>query len=79
MWFVKSIQSSGSVQIYFDILDNKHVRKGGSLAWRCNNPGLVHSHSNITTQHRSIGHCGQYPVFADIATGRRALISWLKL
>lgn len=79
MWFVRSIQSSQSVQIYFDTLDHKHVRKGGTLAWRCNNPGLVHSHSNISTQHRPIGRCGQYPVFPDIATGRKALISWLKL
>lgn len=79
MWFIKSIQSSKSVQIYFDTFDNKHVRRGGTLAWRCNNPGLVHSHSHVAAQHRAIGHCGQYPVFADIATGRKALISWLRL
>lgn len=79
MRFVKSIQSSNSVQIYFDSFDNKHIRKGGTLAWRCNNPGLVHSRSNTSTKHRSIGHCGQFSVFPDIATGREALISWLKL
>ena len=79
MPFVKSFQSSQNVQIFFDIYDNKFVRKGGTLAWRCINPGLVHSHSNIAAQFGSIGHCGQYPVFSDFLSGKKALISWLKL
>ncbi|MBN4067240.1 hypothetical protein JYU14_04065 [Simkania negevensis] len=79
MRFVKSIQSNESTQVYFDEFDNKYIRKGGSLAWRCNNPGLVHSHSNIARRHGPIGHCGQYPVFPNASIGREALISWLHL
>jgi hypothetical protein len=31
------------VIFYFDLLGNKYVAQGGSLAWRLNNPGLVRS------------------------------------
>jgi hypothetical protein len=79
MTFVKSIMSNKSTQIYFDMFDNKHIRKNGSLAWRCNNPGLVHSHSNIASKHGAIGNHGQYHVFPNINIGRQALISWVKL
>lgn len=79
MKFTKSIQSNKSVQIYFDSFDNKYVRRGGTLAWRCNNPGLIRSHSHIALKYRPIGHCGNYPVFPDVQSGRLVLRSWLKL
>jgi hypothetical protein len=79
MVFVKSIEGNQSTQIYFDGFNNKHVRRGGTLAWRCNNPGLIRSHSDVSIRIGSIGHCGQYPVFPNIFLGRQALCSWLRL
>jgi hypothetical protein len=79
MTFIKSIEGNQSTQIYFDEFNNKHVKRGGTLAWRCNNPGLIRSHSDIAIRIGSIGHCGQYPVFPNIFLGRQALYAWLRL
>jgi len=48
------------VIFYFDSIGNKYVASGGNLAWRINNPGLVHSHSHFSRGSGSIGNCGRY-------------------
>jgi hypothetical protein len=44
---------------YFDEYDNKYVAKGGSLSWRLNNPGLLHTHEPFVHKFNVIG--AQYP------------------
>lgn len=62
---------------YFDDNGNKYVARGGSLAWRLNNPGLVHSRSHVAISNRSIGSCDRYAIFANAQDGHQALSDWL--
>lgn len=63
---------------YFDVNGNKYVASGGNLAWRINNPGLVHTHSHFAGNNRSIGSCGKFAIFEEPQHGRKALSEWLK-
>lgn len=63
--------------VYFDKFGNKHVRKGGSLSWRINNPGLVKSHSHFASNHGSIGSCQSFAIFSYPEQGHKALSAWL--
>ena len=63
--------------IYFDKNGNKHIRKGGNLSWRINNPGLVRSHSRYASNHGSIGSFQGFAIFPYPERGHRALASWL--
>ena len=63
--------------VYFDKCGNKHVRKGGSLSWRINNPGLVTSHSHYASNHGSIGSCQGFAIFPYPEQGHKALSDWL--
>lgn len=63
--------------VYFDKFGNKHVRKGGSLSWRINNPGLVKSHSHFASNHGSIGSCQGFAIFPYPERGHKALSAWL--
>lgn len=62
---------------YFDFAGNKHVASGGSLAWRLNNPGLVHRSGWFSRDQGSIGHFGDYAIFSNPEKGRAALAQWL--
>jgi|ERR1700722_406416 len=64
---------------YFDASGNKYIAKGGTLAWRINNPGLVQSHSHVAKQNASIGACGPYAIFPSPENGHQSLSSWLRL
>ncbi len=64
---------------YFDAAGNKYIAKGGTLAWRINNPGLVQSHSHVAKQNGSIGACGSFAIFPTPENGHQALASWLHL
>ena len=75
--YKKAIAYDSEVIFYFDAYGNKYVAKGGSLAWRTNNPGLIHSHSILHPQ--SIGACGQIAIFPSYIQGERALYDWLRL
>ena len=55
--------------VYLDKSGNKHIRKGGNLSWRINNPGLVRSHSHYAFRHGSIG-CLVLLEFAQNAKNR---------
>lgn len=64
---------------YFDHHDHKHVAKGGSLAWRLNNPGLVPSHGPHAKEFASIGAHKQCAIFSHPLLGRDAHRAWLCL
>jgi hypothetical protein len=63
---------------YFDEQDNKYVAQGGSLSWRLNNPGLLHTHEPFVHKFNVIG--AQYPfvIFPSAQAGAYVLSEWLK-
>lgn len=63
--------------VYVDKCGNKHVRKGGNLAWRINNPGSVKNHSHFSLSNGSIGSCKGFAIFSYPEQGHKALASWL--
>jgi hypothetical protein len=63
--------------VYFDKYGSKHVRKGGSVSWRINNPGLVKSHSHYSVGNGSIGSCQRFAIFSYPEQGHKALFAWL--
>jgi len=63
--------------VYFDKCDNKHIRRGGNLSWRINNPGLVKSHSHYAASNGSIGSCRGFAIFSYPEQGHKALAAWL--
>jgi hypothetical protein len=68
---------NGSIVFYLDSAGNKYAAIGGSLAWRLNNPGLVHSASRFFFRQGTLGHFGHYAIFATPENGREALSNWL--
>lgn len=77
--FKKAFPYDDEVVFYFDKFDNKFVANGGSLAWRLNNPGLIHSRSGVAVKNGSIGSYQKYAIFPDLNQGEKALIAWLLL
>ncbi|GAB4228497.1 MAG: hypothetical protein Tsb0021_05880 [Chlamydiales bacterium] len=73
--YIKALSHDDDIIFYFDGYDNKYVTKGGTLAWRTNNPGLVHSHSS--SMPHSIGACGQTSIFSSPLQGEKTLNNWL--
>ncbi len=53
------------------------TRKGGSLAWRNNNPGNLRP-GKFSTRHGAVGESGGFSVFPDEATGDAAQKALLK-
>ncbi len=70
---------NGNIVFYLDSAGNKYAAIGGSLAWRLNNPGLVHNASRFFSRQGSIGHFGHYAIFATPENGREALSNWLHI
>ncbi len=62
---------------YFDCHDNKYVAKGGSLANRLNNPGLISSRWPFAKQLGSIGSHKHYAIFPNILFGKDAHRVWI--
>lgn len=75
--YKKAFAYDEHVIFYFDMYDNKYVAKGGSLAWRTNNPGLINSHAAV--KQRSIGSCGNIAIFSSPSQGEKALYEWIHL
>jgi hypothetical protein len=68
---------------YFDEQGNMTIRSGGSVAWRCNNPGaLLKSPYSTSKDRRCIGIAGNtgytYAVYPDYETGHEALLVMLR-
>ena len=76
--FKSAVAHSENVIFYFDLLGNKYVAQGGSLAWRLNNPGLVRSHSHFAKKNGSIGSYNGFAIFSSPKQGRKALIDLLR-
>jgi hypothetical protein len=66
------------VVFYFDSAGNKYVATGGSLAWRINNPGLVHNRTLFSRKLKAIGSFGPYAIFSHPQEGRKALAAWIQ-
>lgn len=75
--YTAAYSQDGKIIFYFDSAGNKYAATGGSLAWRLNNPGLVHSTSRFFSRQGSIGHFGNYAIFSTPEKGREALLNWL--
>ena len=75
----KAYRYDDEIVFYFDIFDNKYVARGGSLASKLNNPGLLLSHSVHCTEYRAIGSHHQYAIFRDPLVGQAALRNWIIL
>lgn len=73
----KAYRYDDEIVFYFDAFDNKYVAKGGSLAWRLNNPGLLLSHSLYRTGYSAIGAYHQYAIFSHPVIGKDALRAWI--
>lgn len=67
----------GDVALYIDASDRKYAARGGTLAWRINNPGLVRHHSHVAKQNGSIGTWEQFSIFSNPLQGHQALKDWL--
>lgn len=63
--------------VYFDKSGNKHIRRGGNLSWRINNPGLVKSHSHFARSNGSISSYQGFAIFSHPEQGHKALAAWL--
>ena len=57
---------------YFDWNDNKYIAKGGSLANRLNNPGLIPSRGPFAKQFGSIGSYKHYAIFPNVLTLKKS-------
>ncbi len=68
----------GEIIFYLDCSGNKYAASGGSLAWRLNNPGLVHSSSRCHFGRDVIGHFDRYAIFNNPEKGHEALLHWLR-
>jgi hypothetical protein len=69
----------GNIVFYLDPTGNKYAATGGNLAWRLNNPGLVHTTSRLFSRQGSIGHFDHYAIFPTPEKGREALTNWLHI
>ena len=67
--FKKAHRYDEEVLFYFDENDNKYVATGGSIAWRTNNPGLIHSRDPLAGANNCIGAYHQVAIFPSIRQG----------
>ena len=67
----------GSTDVVYTAADGtKTLRRGGSRAWRNNNPGNIESGKFAKSQ-GAIGQTGRFAVFPDVQTGRAAVFALL--
>ena len=69
---------------YFDEEGNMTIRGGGTVAWRCNNPGNLRASSySKSAKRRAIGTAGygenEYAVYPDCNAARRSLLSFISI
>lgn len=75
--FIKAKGGDKNTVVYYDKKGNKTIRKGGTRAWRNNNPGNIRK-SSFAYKNGAIGHAGGFAVFATYAAGRKALQTLLQ-
>lgn len=71
--FKSAIVNDDNSITYFDLAGNKYIARGGHLAWRISNPGLIKSHSRFAAQVESIGHFCPYAIFLLFLRGGKPL------
>ena len=67
--FKKVCRYDDEVLFYFDEHDCKYVAMGGSIAWRTNNPGLIHSRDHLSRVYKAIGSYQQVAIFPSLRQG----------
>lgn len=72
----KAFRYNDEIVFYFDAFDNKYIAKGGSLASRLNNPGLVLSRNLAQIGYHAIGAYHHYAIFSHPTIGKEALRAW---
>jgi hypothetical protein len=75
-YFVKAWKEQ-EVAVYLDQSDCKWVARGGTLAWRISNPGLISSRDRLARKHGAIGRWDKFAIFPTPLQGRHALEAWL--
>lgn len=65
-----------SAVVYIADDGSKVLREGGSRSWRNNNPGNIR-YTQFARNQGAIGTAGSFAVFADVDSGRAALLSLL--
>lgn len=66
--------------VYFRKDGSVEIRKGGTRAWRNNNPGnIISDKGNFVKRHGAIGKAAGFGVFPDAETGGKAQKALLKL
>lgn len=55
--------------------EKKEIWRGGTWAWRNNNPGNITSLGKFALRHGSIGSSGGFAVFPNYSTGYKALLT----
>lgn len=74
----KAAWKEEDVAIFTDNFDCRYAAKGGNLAWRINNPGLIKHHSRYAKKNGSIGSWEQFAIFSNPLQGQQALVDWLQ-
>lgn len=74
----KAAWKEDNVAVFTDNFDCRYAAKGGNLAWRINNPGLIKHHSRYAKKNGSIGSWEQFAIFSNPLQGQQALIDWLQ-
>lgn len=77
MPYVKARAGEGKTVIYTDDKGVEWFHKGGSPAWRNNNPGNIVK-SDFANNHGAIGFAGRFACFPDRATGKSAISALLR-
>jgi hypothetical protein len=75
--FARARTKKSTDVVFTDEVGKLFVRKGGSRAWRNNNPGNLR-HYAFAQQQGAIGEAGGFAVFADLGAGRSALKALLR-
>lgn len=71
------VEEHGLSVIYIYSDGSRVIRKGGTRAWRNNNPGNLHPYP-FAFDNNAIGTAGKHAVFPDEETGMRALCALLQ-
>ncbi len=74
--YTRAFRNKDGSITYMDKDGNKYFRKGGSRAWRCNNPGNLDA-TAFAKRHGSIGADNREAIFPDYETGHQALAALL--
>lgn len=75
--FIKAYPFDRERVFYFDQENKKYIARGGSLAWRYNNPGLLHYYDPQAQHLGVIGTSFPYLIFSSRDEGIIALKEWL--